>query len=86
MNETTYSTNYSTLSTLYLAFELGNKEWKLGFTIGLGQSPRKRKIDAAHSGAVYAGSATCNRWISAAGRATRKLNDEKTGGIMNAPS
>lgn len=32
--------------TLYLAFELGNTEWKLGFTIGLGQSPRQRKIRA----------------------------------------
>jgi len=32
--------------TLYLAFELGNTEWKLGFTIGLGQSPRQRKVQA----------------------------------------
>jgi transposase len=32
--------------TLYLAFELGNTEWKLGFSIGLGQSPRQRKIGA----------------------------------------
>jgi transposase len=31
-------------STLYHAYELGNKEWKLGFTVGLGQSPRRRKI------------------------------------------
>jgi transposase len=33
-------------SILYLAFELGNTEWKLGFTIGLGQSPRRRTIRA----------------------------------------
>jgi transposase len=33
-------------STLYLAFELGNSEWKLGFTIGLGQAPRRRAIRA----------------------------------------
>lgn len=46
MNETTYRREYSTLSNLYLAFELGNKEWKLGFTIGQGQSPRRRTIDA----------------------------------------
>jgi transposase len=32
--------------TLYLAFELGNTEWKLGFTIGLGQSPRQRQVRA----------------------------------------
>ena len=31
---------------LYLAFELGNKEWKLGFTVGLGQKPRRRKVKA----------------------------------------
>jgi transposase len=46
MNETTCGTEYSTLANLYLAFELGNREWKLGFTMGLGQSPRRRKIDA----------------------------------------
>ena len=31
---------------LYLSFELGEKDWTLGFTIGLGQEPRKRKIAA----------------------------------------
>lgn len=32
---------------LYLAFELSNSEWKLGFTLGAGQKPRERKITAA---------------------------------------
>ena len=45
MNETT-QTQYSTFSVLYLAFELSNAKWKLGFTIGLGQKPRERTIDA----------------------------------------
>jgi len=31
---------------LYLAFELGNKEWKLGFTVGFGQKPRERTVSA----------------------------------------
>lgn len=31
---------------LYLAFELSNGEWKLGFTPGAGQRPRERKIGA----------------------------------------
>jgi len=31
---------------LYLAFELGNKRWKLGFTVGFGQKPRQRTIVA----------------------------------------
>jgi transposase len=33
-------------NTLYLAFELGESEWKLGFTIGFGQNPRRRTIKA----------------------------------------
>lgn len=31
---------------LYMAFELGQKQWKLGFTTGLGQRPRLRTITA----------------------------------------
>lgn len=39
--------NYTINSTvLYLAFELSNNKWKLGFTIGLGQKPRERVVDA----------------------------------------
>jgi len=38
---------YSALApVLYLAFELGNDFWKLGFTIGMGQRPRERNIAA----------------------------------------
>ena len=54
MNETTRTTEYSTFSTLYLAFELGNEKWKLGFTIGLGQRPRERTIDAGDWPALQA--------------------------------
>jgi transposase len=32
--------------TLYLAFELGQQTWKLGFTIGVAQPPRERMIPA----------------------------------------
>jgi transposase len=32
--------------TLFLAFELGQNKWKLGFTIGLAQQPRERTIPA----------------------------------------
>jgi len=31
---------------LYLAFELGEAEWKLAFTIGVGQKPRLRSMPA----------------------------------------
>jgi len=33
---------------LYLAFELGQKEWKLGFTVGFGQKPRERMVLAGN--------------------------------------
>ena len=36
----------STPTQLYLSFELGEQDWTLGFTVGLGQEPRKRKIMA----------------------------------------
>jgi transposase len=29
-----------------MAFELSNSQWKLGFTIGLGQAPRRRTMPA----------------------------------------
>ena len=35
-------------STLFLAFELGTSDWKLAFSIGLGQKPRKRTMDAGN--------------------------------------
>jgi transposase len=38
--------------TLYLGFELGGKRWKLAFTVGRGQRPRLRKIDARDIEAV----------------------------------
>jgi transposase len=31
---------------LYVAFELGDKDWKLAFTVGLGQKPRLRSMPA----------------------------------------
>jgi transposase len=34
------------IATLYLAFELGNRDWKLGFTTSFGQPPRERTIAA----------------------------------------
>ena len=39
-------TEYSAERALYLAFDLGNREWKLGFTTGLGQAARLRTIGA----------------------------------------
>jgi len=45
--KTTRQPNDTTVfSKLYLALELGNAGWKLGFTIGLGQAPRLRSLKA----------------------------------------
>lgn len=45
---TTARTNNCTTSAavLYMAFELGEGKWKLGFTTGLGQKPREREVVA----------------------------------------
>jgi transposase len=37
---------------LYLAFELGEKRWKLGFTVEFGQRPRERTVIAGDMAAV----------------------------------
>jgi transposase len=52
-----------TTITLLLAFELGERTWKLGFTTGLGQRPRLRSVPA---GAV-------DRVIEEIARAKRRL-------------
>lgn len=53
MSATTRRDEYSEAQeTLYMAFELGNGEWRLGFTTGLGQKARERSIAARDLGAV----------------------------------
>ena len=45
--KTVQSTLQSPISQqLYLAFELSQKQWKLGFTVGMGQRSRIRTIQA----------------------------------------
>ena len=46
MNEATHGEYTTNCGDLYLAFEQGNKDWKLGFAVGLGQDPWRRRIDA----------------------------------------
>lgn len=41
MKDATRSIEYTTEPSLYLAFELSKKKWKLGFSTGLGQNPRR---------------------------------------------
>ena len=36
----------TTIGVLYVALELGDKHWKLAFTVGLGQKPRLRSMRA----------------------------------------
>jgi transposase len=42
----------STTPVLYLALELGQRTWKLAFTVGLGQKPRLRTIAARDTNAL----------------------------------
>ena len=44
----------ATMPSLLLAFELGERSWKLGFTIGLGQRPRIRSVPAGALARVWA--------------------------------
>ena len=43
-----------TVPVLYFSLELGSKNWKLAFTIGLGQKPRLRTIAAGNTDALLA--------------------------------
>lgn len=42
----TYNLEYTLERVLYMAIELDNNRWKLGFTIGFGQRPRERNVAA----------------------------------------
>jgi len=42
----------TTEATLFVAFELSDKKWKLGFTIGHGQKPRERNVPARDQKAI----------------------------------
>jgi hypothetical protein len=52
MKPTSHPKAENTRPTLYLAFELSNQDWKLGFTVGHGQPPRQRKISAGDTTAL----------------------------------
>ena len=44
----------ATTAGLLVAFELGERSWKLGFTVGLGQRPRVRSVPAGAMALVWA--------------------------------
>ena len=46
MSATRNSDSTTRQAVLYMALELSEKTWKLGFTTGLGQEPRQRDIPA----------------------------------------
>ena len=45
---THYEYGHTPAGTLFVAFELREKTWKLGFTTGHGQKPRERTVPARH--------------------------------------
>ena len=52
MSRTTTTRTAHRTATLYLAFELGNGTWRLGFTTGSGQKARQRTVPARDGQAV----------------------------------
>jgi transposase len=48
----TCSFEYTLERVLYMAIELDNNRWKLGFTIGFGQRPRERDVSARDTSAL----------------------------------
>lgn len=52
MSTTTTTRTHDRTATLYLAFELGNAKWRLGFTTGPAQQPRERTIAARDTEAL----------------------------------
>jgi transposase len=53
MDQTTRQKEFNgILEVLYLAFELGRKEWKLAFTVGRGEKPRLRSLAAGDLGGL----------------------------------
>jgi transposase len=57
---------------MYLAFELGEKDWKLAFTIGLGQKPRLRSMPARDLPRLQAEMAKAKKRFGQAADATVK--------------
>ena len=53
-----------TTPVLYLSLELGQKNWKLAFTVGLGQKPRLRTIAARDTEALMAEIAAAKKRFS----------------------
>ena len=51
----------TTEAMLFVAFELREKTWKLGFTTGHGQKPRERTVTARHHEHVLDGIAQAKR-------------------------
>src|SRR5215210_4623104 len=59
--------------TLLLAFELGERTWKLGFTTGFGQQPRLRQIPARST----------DRLLEEIGRAKARLRVSADGPVVS---
>jgi transposase len=51
----------TTEATLFVAFELSEKTWKLGFTTGHGKKPRERTVPARHHERILDEIAQANR-------------------------
>ena len=60
--KTTRNLEYSqNQAVLFLAFELGATKWELAFTIGFGQKPRRRTIEAGNTSMLQSEIAAAGR-------------------------
>ena len=59
--------------TLFLAFELGVKKWKLGFTTGAAQRPRERQVPAGD----------CQKVLEEIRRATSRFRVPEEGRVVS---
>ena len=63
----------TTEATLFVAFELSEKTWKLGFTTGHGQKPRERTVPARHQ----------ERVLTEIAQAKRRLGLPETASVVS---
>ena len=73
--ESTASPFTSSSPTLFLAFDLGDRSWTLGFSTGLEQRPRLRKVAA---GATERGSTSCRTGFPSSRAWSRRTEERRS--------
>ena len=72
-------------AVLYLSFESGERDWKLAFTMGLGQRPRHRTIRAGQLGVLDDEVGRARQRFGLATDAGAQLLGSRARGLLAAP-